>query len=213
MTEEVLVLTPADLQMVRLEHQKRPARRGSLLARKGFRNSLDDRLNKLPAFFSPTNNLFIEWSYVIDLDLDVFSVDMGAHFWLQKIPGAWETALVLDGAGGRTVDLSAVPADCVASLTVALPTPTITVPRNAQAKAYIIQAKGLEGFPIGTQQLAQLPLSFWTALQSCLRGSMENILYNLAPQDLLFRETAYAIIAIANSLSGNLMFVDSRYTR
>ena len=81
---------------------------------------LDERLDDsmLPCYRTALNDLYIEWTYTIDLDREVFSIDNGAHFKLNKIPrDDWIEALALDDNNGRLVLPHLVPADSLASLT------------------------------------------------------------------------------------------------
>jgi hypothetical protein len=42
-----------------------------------------------PSIWPPPNTLFIEWTYTIDLDRELFSVDHVIHFRLSAIPDTW----------------------------------------------------------------------------------------------------------------------------
>ena len=42
-----------------------------------------------PSIWPPANTLFIEWTYTIDLDRELFSVDHEIHFPLSAIPDTW----------------------------------------------------------------------------------------------------------------------------
>ena len=42
-----------------------------------------------PTIWPPPNTLFIEWTYTIDLDRELFSVDHEIHFPLSAIPDTW----------------------------------------------------------------------------------------------------------------------------
>ena len=46
---------------------------------------LDDRLSATPSFRLPTNDMWIEWVYVVDLDNELFIVDNQAHFKLSEV--------------------------------------------------------------------------------------------------------------------------------
>ena len=53
-----------------------------------FHSAFDERLqgNVPPTYKPGMNDLWIEWTYTIDLDREVFSVDSGAHFHLRQMP-------------------------------------------------------------------------------------------------------------------------------
>ena len=46
----------------------------------------NDKYFSLPSENPPEHDIFIEWTYIIDLDRMAFSVDNGAHFALDNIP-------------------------------------------------------------------------------------------------------------------------------
>lgn len=60
---------------------------------------LDERLDgsMLPCYKTGFNDLWIQWTYTIDLDREIFSVDNGGHFKLNRIPrDVWIEALAID---------------------------------------------------------------------------------------------------------------------
>lgn len=80
---------------------------------------LDERLDAsmVPCYRTGFNDLYIEWTYTIDLDREVFSINNGVHFKLNKIPeDDWDKALGFDSDSGRFILPSLVPADPLASL-------------------------------------------------------------------------------------------------
>lgn len=81
---------------------------------------LDERLDGsiLPCYRTGLNDLLIEWTYTIDLDREIFSIDNGCHFKLNKIPKyTWAEALALDNDERRLILPYLVPADSLASMT------------------------------------------------------------------------------------------------
>ncbi|KAK2748768.1 hypothetical protein FQN57_000349 [Myotisia sp. PD_48] len=52
-------------------------------------------LERFPCVFNTsTRNLFIEWTYLVDLDNELFTVNSKTHFYLSNIPqSAWDKAL------------------------------------------------------------------------------------------------------------------------
>src|SRR5579862_9327851 len=59
----------------------------------------------------------IDWTYVIDLDREIFSVNRGVHYKLYSIPreGVWEEALGVDERGAITVDVGICGEECIAN--------------------------------------------------------------------------------------------------
>ena len=51
------------------------------------------RFDVFPSIWPPPNTLFIEWTYTIDLDRELFSVDHQIHFPLSSIPDTWISEL------------------------------------------------------------------------------------------------------------------------
>lgn len=81
---------------------------------------LDERLDgsMLPCYRTSLNDFNIEWTYTIDLDREIFSIDSGCHFKLNKIPkDTWAEALALDHDYRRLILPHLVPADSLASVT------------------------------------------------------------------------------------------------
>ena len=52
-------------------------------------NFKEERFALFPTIWPPPNTLFIEWTYTIDLDRELFSVDHEIHFPLSAIPDTW----------------------------------------------------------------------------------------------------------------------------
>ena len=81
--------------------------------------ALDCSLIQLPS----TLALFHEkadrayWTYVIDLDREIFSVNHGAHYKLDSIPrkGVWKKAFEKDKWGATTMDVEVCGGECIAS--------------------------------------------------------------------------------------------------
>ena len=66
-----------------------------------------------PIFFAPLNDLWIEWVYTFDLEKEIFTVDNGAHFKLDKIPrnDTWIEALADGLLGDKIVVPGRVPVE------------------------------------------------------------------------------------------------------
>ncbi|KAL8996706.1 MAG: hypothetical protein Q9188_006502 [Gyalolechia gomerana] len=78
-----------------------------------------------PSWITPLNGLFIEWVYILDLDREIFSVNNGAHFKLDRVPHVhWADALA-DGALGDKITLpSLMPKEAIANLVASPPIPS-----------------------------------------------------------------------------------------
>lgn len=82
--------------------------------------AVDDRLYWPPTQIVPYFGriVILEWTYTIDLDREVLSVDTSAHFKLSKIPrtNAWVKYLALDKRGRRRFSRK-TPEQCVSCVT------------------------------------------------------------------------------------------------
>lgn len=54
-----------------------------------------DEYALFPTIWPPPNSLFIEWTYTIDLNRELFSVDHEIHFPLSVVPDTWIRELTL----------------------------------------------------------------------------------------------------------------------
>ena len=93
--EELLTIQPEDLRKL---HSGEPDM-------SVFHAAFDERLHKdaPPYYQSGFNDLSIGWTYTIDLDREVFSVDSRAHFRLNHVPrnDQWNEALFIDNEGTK----------------------------------------------------------------------------------------------------------------
>ncbi len=90
--QKILDIGPEDLAELRLP-------RAEIDTENIWHEAFDERLKSIPpSFHIGTYNFSVEWSYTIDLDREVFSVDNGAHFRLDRVSqnGRWIKALALD---------------------------------------------------------------------------------------------------------------------
>lgn len=62
-------------------------------------------------WLAPLNDFMIEWVYIIDLDREVFSVNNGAHFKLDRIPHIDWMGSLADGRLGDKISLPFVGED------------------------------------------------------------------------------------------------------
>ena len=86
-----------------------------------------------PKFTVPLNDIYIEWVYIIDLDREIFSVNNGAHFKLDRIAHVdWIGALADGRLGDKLIIPDVIPDDAVADLVVPIPPITQGVASNLQ---------------------------------------------------------------------------------
>ena len=120
---EILTIRPGDMHKLLSDESQMAV----------FSASFDDRLkaNAPPWYASAGHEAYIEWTYTIDLDREVFSVGDSAHFTLNKIPSLWFKALFEDRDGNKFLLPQLVPAESVATLV--LDPPCFTFPPTAKA--------------------------------------------------------------------------------
>ena len=174
----------------------------------------DDRLASMPCFVPPSpNEESIEWSYTIDLDHEVLTVDAGAHLWLRNLPRGSLLNMVVgtDGINRDFVGLDVLPDDMIADLVNWLNSPTERLEGDEpELDVRVVRAEGLNGLSQCVHSSARLLGSLWESLQASLNECMGLILLSLKPEDFFFREIAFAIVSMANGLSGTLTFVDTQ---
>ncbi|KAL8789413.1 MAG: hypothetical protein Q9213_001170 [Squamulea squamosa] len=173
--------------------------------------AFDHRLEEFPTHKSASLDLWIEYTYTIDLHLEVFSIDHEAHYRLNQTPrnGDWIKALVVDDGGYRFVHPQLVGAEeSLASLAVdnqqfsvkdtdlwqsiekKRVDPKVTASSNISAK---LRRKLFEMFSRGEQGILRVTILSWTT------------------EDLPFREYVFYILCLAAG-GDNVTFVDQRRT-
>lgn len=85
-----------------------------------WKAAFDERLYQIPPTYNPgSGDWDIEYTYTIDLDLEVFSIDLSAHYQLSQIPrdDLWIEGLFINGKK-RFVLPQCVPKESIGNLTV-----------------------------------------------------------------------------------------------
>ncbi|MCJ1394015.1 hypothetical protein MMC18_006892 [Xylographa bjoerkii] len=211
--QEILSISKARLQG--LHFSSVVSSDGQLHAAPSLPALLDDRLEAalLPCFRVPKKDLWIEYTYTIDLDREVFTMDNGIHFFFNKIPrDVWVQSLGFDDQWQRLAFPSLLPPDCIADLAVlrfaGKATEKITKTDMRQTQTSIIRPKGFLDFPLRLRHGPLLLVHFWDFVTTSLEGEMPFILRGLTPDDFAFREIAFAFISLAAGLSSTLSLVD-----
>jgi len=136
----------------------------------------------------------MEWIYTIDLDLEVFSVDHGAHYRLNEIPRQreWINAMALDDANHRLARPQYVSTGSTASLTVEI---------DDFAQETSGYWDSLEKKKVGPKQMCSTSSSMrWKLLDIFRKSQLEILSVTLlgwTAQDLPFREISYFINCLA----------------
>ncbi|SLM38110.1 F-box domain [Lasallia pustulata] len=207
--KEVLSIKDADLQA-----KSRGPRRYDEPRQQAL---LDERLDAsmVPCYRTGFNDLYIEWTYTIDLDREVFSINNGVHFKLNKIPeDDWDKAVGFDSDSGRFILPSLVPADSLASLASQSKDPCHSSRLWSIAYEKLVpqpvRPKGDTGFDPMISHGPAILSNLWLNFRDKLEPEMPYVLRGLSPDDFAFREIAFAIIALAAGLTDTLTVVDAR---
>ncbi|KAL8825489.1 MAG: hypothetical protein Q9191_004387 [Dirinaria sp. TL-2023a] len=180
-------------------------------------DNLDFMTEQPPSWMVPLNDIWIEWVYILDLDREIFSVNNGAHFKLDRIPHVdWIAALADGGLGDKIALPGLVREDAIANL-VADPRSTCGGATTHLEALTIAQSRGPIHRLVKPRDLVHIPWRrrhgpllrshlyfFWL---SGLKESLAATLLQWSPQDLPFREIAFAMLCLA--LGGKYLTVIS----
>ncbi|KAL9103373.1 MAG: hypothetical protein Q9163_001585 [Psora crenata] len=164
----------------------------------------------LPHYTTKLNDLYLEWTYTIDLDHEVFSVDSRVHFKLNYVSRIdWIDTLTRDNNGDSIFDLANTP-KCVMGTNARLLRPLHPEMMAAYDALQVtkVKPKGLAGFAPAQRHG---PLLCGTLLQRFLQQEqplLELLLGSWSTEDFAFREYAYIILCFA-SLSLNISIENS----
>lgn len=175
--------------------------------------AFDERMEEnLPSCAAGFNDLYIKWIYTIDLDLEVYSVDNGAHFELSRIPtnGGRIDALSWDHNGERIALPQYVPEGTIASLTLQSENsvPNVVEYYNTLRKRVVIP-KTHDGAALFQSVIPKIRWELFDAFQKSLQRCLSVTLLGWTVQDFAFRELAYFILCLAIG-NEHLTLVDQR---
>lgn len=171
----------------------------SELYSKHFR-AIDDRLLGPPLQTMSINYLnspFIEFTYTLDLDREVLSVDDAAHFQLSKIPRAsrWIKYLDLDSRHRRIL-ASGTPEDITGNLEYRpdRKSETRQLPGNVNIRC--VMPKTSLG-PAAYVPKQMLLLYTFQTVRHVYREILDRFILSWKPDDFPFREIAFALLSLA----------------
>ncbi|KAI4156777.1 MAG: hypothetical protein L6R39_001032 [Caloplaca ligustica] len=169
--------------------------------------AFDARLEGFPTYYPGSLDLFIEFTYTFDLDLEVFSVDNTAHFRLQNIPrnSAWMGALCQDQTHRRFVHPRLAPEHSLASLAV----DNRTLSPNDIQYWETLTTKQVTPKAECANVSARLRLRLFDIFEDSQMSSLRVTLLSWTADDLIFRELAFFILCLAAG-GDNLAIVDWR---
>ena len=202
---ELLTIQPEDMRKLLSGEPQEP----------DFYAAFDERLptNAPPGSTSSVkdDDNWIEWTYTIDLDREVFTVDDGAHFTLNKIPGTWMEALSEDILHRRFLLPQLVPAESVATLALDPPSFTTSTDHNNLQTRLVKPKNPDQSLPT---YLAGIRLR-WMLFDIIQKSQIDNLSVSLLSwhaRDLPFREFAFFILCLASG-GDHLALLDERYAK
>lgn len=167
--------------------------------------AIDDRLEYAPIqtiMNRFSKDLFIEWTYTIDLDREVFAVDDAACFKLSNIPpgGQWIRHLTEDVRQRRKLHDN-TPKDIIADISWK-PNIDLDPSLKALGQAFNVEVLSLTDFAAETiKQMMPARINFLITafLQMCraYRKVLDRFILGWEPSCFMFREMAFAVLSLA----------------
>ena len=197
---EILTIQPEDMRKLFSDEPQKAV----------FFAAFDDRLqaNAPPSYASLGTDVYIEWTYTIDLDREVFSVGDGAHFTLNKIPDLWVKALFYDTESNGFLLPQLVPAESVASLVLDPPSFTFTA-QYQSFQTRLVKPKIADQPSRSRLTGNRLRWMLFNGIQESWQRDLSIDLLGWQAQDLPFRELVFFILCLASG-GDNLALLDQR---
>ena len=197
-----LSITPVDLQHIEARFCEIEHHETDPMLEEAFYNKLTAFPNHQPTEY----NYWAVYYYTIDLDLEVFTIDGGAHYRLDAIPRSrqWIKALQFDSKGYRFVYPQLAPEASVANLVAntqqSMTGISITLPKKAV----------IPKVPDASNMLAKIQLRMFNVFQQEELDCLPVTVLSWKADDLAFREFAFHILCLA--LGGSYLTIvdDSR---
>ncbi|KAL8991696.1 MAG: hypothetical protein Q9169_007735 [Polycauliona sp. 2 TL-2023] len=155
--------------------------------------AFDARLEWFPIRAPGGLGLWTEYTYTLDLDLEVFTIDSSAHFHLQRIPTDWISTLGQDEQRRRFVHPRLAPEESIASLAIAnhtLPSANMEYWNGLTKREVTARADCVDPY-------THLQLKLFDLFENSQIPSLRVTLNTWTADDLLFRELAYFILSLA----------------
>ena len=155
-----------------------------------------------PSIWPPPNTLFIEWTYTIDLDRELFSVDHEIHFPLSAIPDTWITELNLI-RGGEIDDDAAAIKFIPQAIDISYSKPVVD---ETHVQIYENANCAMLQFEVPDLNTVYKGLCFELAKRfiEFNRPVLRNI-STWGPEDVPFKELAFAFLLLADRYSFSLL--------
>ncbi|MCJ1244525.1 hypothetical protein MMC30_001723 [Trapelia coarctata] len=170
---------------------------------------LDDRLVGLPPSFKAdyyyTSGVDINWTYIIDLDNEVFSVCNGLHYKLSQVPrnlsDEWKDFVAMERYS---------PLDTILNVVLELKSKCEVPSSISKYRFRIVLAKNIHHFDKRSRHGPLLVSTLWKQSQKLHGMALGNYLCTWKPTDFAFREYAHAILCLASRSPQSVRILDSR---
>lgn len=191
--QEFLIIGPEELAELRLPCAE-------ILTEDRWYEAFDERLESIPpSFHIGTCKFSAEWSYTIDLDRKVFSVDNGAHFWLDRVSqnDDWMMALAEDAEYNRLALPQVVGEDTITNLTIDtedLAPDTAEYWRTLKPRLVTPDLAHIDSAQITVNRLRWF---CFNSFQATEKESLSVTLLGWQAHEVPFREIAYSVLCLA----------------
>ena len=149
----------------------------------------------------------IDWSYTIDLDNEVFSINRGTHCRLREIPrySAWKDFIATDGCY--------VPHDTLVNVVPDLRRNALEPSILGGCRFRVVMAKDIHHFDKQRLHSPLLVSALWKQFSRLHGVTIGNHLRSWKPEDFAFREYAHVILCLASRAPQRMRLFDFRRFR
>lgn len=188
--QTILAIEPKDL--AKLQSPK-----AGTLMENFWQGLFDERLESIPPSYHIWSNR--EWVYTLDLDREVFSVDNGAHFRLDRVSGNdnWIEALALDSNSKRLALPQYVGEDVVTNLTWSSEDFAPNAAEYWKTLRTRVVTPNLTYVATALPTVERLRWMCFNRFQRSQKGTLSVTLLGWTAHDMPFREIAYFTLCLA----------------
>ena len=172
-----------------------------------WHEAFDERMDEEPTHDPGSLDEDIDFMYLIDLDLEVFSIDHCAHYRLDKIPqeGEWMRAIFEDDEGHRFVHPRLASPESLADLTIA----NSGFSNNALSMWDLLVKREVKPKSPCRSVISRIRWKIFDIFQSTQKDQLSVNLLGWSANSLAFREIVFFILCVAAG-GKNLAVVDER---
>lgn len=172
-----------------------------------WKKAFDERMDEEPTHDPGSLDSDIDFMYLFDLDLEVFSIDHCAHYRLDKIPqdGEWMRAIFEYDEGHRFVHPRLAPSGSLADLTIA----SSDFSTNALGMWNLPDTREVKPKTPNQSVISRVRWEIFKFFQMTQQDQVSVNLLGWTANSLPFREMVFFIICVAAG-GKNLALVDKR---